>query len=101
MDSNSKLASLGELLKTGAYYVSNMGAAEIFRDLVLCLIDFKKRGITYYDIVETVDSCGTDSIEVITRSGSESEGFGRCLVRGCNCKEFEGRGETCRNCGHA
>lgn len=31
----------------------------------------------------------------------EREGFGRCLKSGCNCKEFEGRGETCRNCGHA
>lgn len=29
----------------------------------------------------------------------ESEGFGRCSK--CNCKAFEGRGETCRNCGHA
>ena len=28
----------------------------------------------------------------------ESEGFGRCSK--CNCKAFEGRGETCRNCGH-
>lgn len=31
----------------------------------------------------------------------ESEGFGRCLKSGCHCKDFEGRGETCRNCGHA
>ena len=31
----------------------------------------------------------------------EAEGFGRCLVSGCYCKEFEGRGQTCRNCGHA
>lgn len=31
----------------------------------------------------------------------ESEGFGRCLKSGCHCKEFEGRGQTCRNCGHA
>lgn len=31
----------------------------------------------------------------------EREGFGRCLKSGCHCKDFEGRGETCRNCGHA
>lgn len=39
----------------------------------------------------------------VTPSGTESqsEGFGRCLERGCYCKEFKGRGQTCRNCGHA
>lgn len=31
----------------------------------------------------------------------ESDGFRRCSKSGCYCKEFEGRGETCRNCGHA
>lgn len=36
-------------------------------------------------------------------SGTEvqSGGFGRCLESGCYCKEFKGRGQTCRNCGHA
>lgn len=48
------------------------------------------------------DSC--DAVEVcndsiVTRGGTSSEGFGRCSK--CNCKEFEGRGQTCRNCGHA
>lgn len=38
-------------------------------------------------------------VECETHVGSE--GFGRCLKSGCNCKAFEGRGETCRNCGHA
>lgn len=37
----------------------------------------------------------------VTRGETESEGFGRCLQSGCYCKGFEGRGETCRNCGHA
>lgn len=32
---------------------------------------------------------------------AEAEGFGRCSVSGCHCKEFEGRGQTCKNCGHA
>ena len=45
-----------------------------------------------------VDSVVTDSNEV---ARGETEGFGRCLVSGCYCKEFEGRGQTCRNCGHA
>lgn len=31
----------------------------------------------------------------------ESEGFGRCLIRGCHCNDFKGRGQTCGNCGHA
>lgn len=46
----------------------------------------------------------TECIEndsIVTRGGTASEGFGRCLQSGCNCKEFEGRGQTCRNCGHA
>lgn len=36
-------------------------------------------------------------------SGTEiqAEGFGRCLERGCYCKAFKGRGQTCQNCGHA
>lgn len=44
--------------------------------------------------VETTDT-------IVTRGGSESEGFGRCLESGCYCKEFKGRGQTCQNCGHA
>lgn len=28
-----------------------------------------------------------------------AQGFGRCSK--CSCKSFEGRGQTCRNCGHA
>lgn len=50
------------------------------------------------------DSCDVEEVcndSIVTRGGTPSEGFGRCLVRGCNCKEFEGRGQTCRNCGHA
>lgn len=58
-------------------------------------------------ITETVSQAESDSIDeyevcndsIITRGGTASEGFGRCSK--CNCKEFEGRGQTCRNCGHA
>lgn len=56
-------------------------------------------------IIETVSQVEPDSIDevcndsIITRGGTASEGFGRCSK--CNCKEFEGRGQTCRNCGHA
>lgn len=48
------------------------------------------------------DSCDEDGVcndSIVTRGGTASEGFGRCSK--CNCKEFEGRGQTCRNCGHA
>lgn len=45
------------------------------------------------------ETCVTAGPEIDTHV--ESEGFGRCLKSGCHCKEFEGRGETCRNCGHA
>lgn len=48
---------------------------------------------------DVVEPCDSDSVEMVTRSGSESEGFGRCSK--CNCKAFEGRGQTCGNCGHA
>lgn len=41
----------------------------------------------------------SDTTEAVTRGGSSSEGFGRCSK--CSCKEFEGRGDVCRNCGHA
>lgn len=27
-------------------------------------------------------------------------GMGRCLADNCNCKVFEGRYDTCTNCGH-
>lgn len=55
-------------------------------------------------INETI-ACENDTTErsendsIVTRGGSASEGFGRCSK--CNCKAFEGRGQTCRNCGHA
>ena len=48
-----------------------------------------------------VDAEEADTTESVTRGGTESEGFGRCLESGCYCKEFKGRGQTCRNCGHA
>lgn len=58
--------------------------------------------------VEDVTNVVTDSVtfsseERLTRGEgeTESEGFGRCLERGCYCKEFKGRGQTCQNCGHA
>lgn len=45
------------------------------------------------------DNLDVDTFDATARSGSESEGFGRCSR--CNCKAFEGRGQTCGNCGHA
>lgn len=51
--------------------------------------------------VELVDTATIDTVNAGTRGGTESEGFGRCLESGCYCKEFKGRGQTCRNCGHA
>ncbi|UXE62542.1 MAG: hypothetical protein KA717_07215 [Woronichinia naegeliana WA131] len=27
-------------------------------------------------------------------------GYGACSSSGCNCKSYEGRGDTCENCGH-
>ena len=50
---------------------------------------------------EVVDAEEADTTEAVTRGGTENEGFGRCLESGCYCKEFKGRGQTCRNCGHA
>jgi hypothetical protein len=47
------------------------------------------------------DTISVDTTVAETRGNADSEGFGRCLVSGCYCKEFEGRGQTCRNCGHA
>ena len=53
------------------------------------------------ETVEMTDTAMIDTTATVTRGGADSEGFGRCLVSGCYCKEFEGRGQTCRNCGHA
>lgn len=50
-------------------------------------------------VAETTDVLNNN--EVVVHCGSDSEGFGRCAESGCYCKEFKGRGETCRNCGHA
>ena len=52
------------------------------------------------EAAEAADTAVVDT-SVVTRGGTESEGFGRCGESGCYCKEFKGRGETCRNCGHA
>ena len=46
---------------------------------------------------EVVESC--DTTEAVTRGATASEGFGRCSK--CACKKFEGRGDVCKNCGHA
>lgn len=43
----------------------------------------------------------SSNVEAVTRGETSGEGFGRCLASGCHCKSFEGRGQTCRNCGHA
>lgn len=53
------------------------------------------------EVEEVIDEPEADTSAVVTRGGSESGGFGRCLQSGCYCKAFEGRGQTCRNCGHA
>ena len=50
---------------------------------------------------EVAGTSVTDTSAVVTRGGTESEGFGRCAESGCYCKEFKGRGQTCQNCGHA
>lgn len=62
--------------------------------------------MTVTETVPEADTTASDTISVdttvaVTRGNADSEGFGRCLVSGCYCKEFEGRGQTCRNCGHA
>jgi len=62
----------------------------------------KEVEVTERAIIVENDSCNAECVEndsIVTRGGTASEGFGRCSK--CNCKEFEGRGQTCRNCGHA
>lgn len=41
----------------------------------------------------------TDTSSAVTRGGATTEGFRRCSK--CACREFEGRGHVCKNCGHA
>lgn len=56
---------------------------------------------TAIEVVAEHEAADADTTEVVTRGGTESEGFGRCAESGCYCKEFKGRGQTCQNCGHA
>ena len=53
------------------------------------------------EAVTEPESEDVDAARVETRGESDSEGFGRCSASGCSCKAFEGRGDTCKNCGHA
>ncbi len=46
---------------------------------------------------DVIEPC--DTTEAVTRGSASSEGFGRCSK--CACKKFEGRGDVCKNCGHA
>lgn len=55
---------------------------------------------TVVEVEEVIDTVEVDTNDVV-RGDAEGQGFGRCSVSGCYCKEFEGRGQTCRNCGHA
>lgn len=47
----------------------------------------------------TSHDCTTPTISAPCETHVHAQGFGRCNK--CYCKHFEGRGETCRNCGHA
>lgn len=63
-----------------------------------------EKDLTATEVVEEQEAADVeeaDTTEAVTRGGTESEGFGRCAESGCYCKEFKGRGQTCRNCGHA
>lgn len=65
-------------------------------------IQTSEEEVTEQTIVVEDDSGDADEVcndSILTRGGGDSEGFGRCSK--CNCKEFEGRSQTCRNCGHA
>lgn len=53
------------------------------------------------DPVGEVSGVTFSASEEPVKVDAEAEGFGRCSVSGCHCKEFEGRGQTCKNCGHA
>lgn len=57
-------------------------------------------------VVSVISLCSFTLHDDTTPTPSESctthihsQGFGRCSK--CYCKSFEGRGDTCRNCGHA
>lgn len=41
----------------------------------------------------------TNKLSEEVSSHVHAQGFGRCSK--CYCKSFEGRAQTCRNCGHA
>ena len=66
--------------------------------------DFSCSRVTFpsfvvYAVAE--EEVGKAATETRGEVDSNKEGFGRCSASGCYCKAFEGRGQTCRNCGHA
>jgi len=76
--------------------------------MTIMVFGFMACGNTKTPVVEvdsndsiSIDTTDVDTSAVVTRGSTTSEGFGRCLESGCYCKEFKGRGQTCRNCGHA
>lgn len=69
-------------------------------------VDSTSNGVMKDSITEKSASTRGDDVVFgaeANPSGTDvkGEGFGRCLESGCYCKEFKGRGQTCRNCGHA
>lgn len=58
-----------------------------------------KDGMNETEKEEQIDTTAADTADEVVRG--DAEGFGRCLESGCYCKAFKGRGQTCRNCGHA
>lgn len=62
-------------------------------------VEEETREVVSQDDTDSYDADKVRNDSIVTRGGTASEGFGRCSK--CNCKAFEGRGQTCRNCGHA
>jgi len=64
------------------------------------VVENKQESSQQQDVVAEEED-GKNATETRGEADSHKEGFGRCLASGCYCKAFEGRGQTCRNCGHA
>lgn len=82
-------SSCGNSAKTS---VDSAAEAETTAEVEMTKNVSEEKGDSTYSIQASSDS-------IVTRGAASVDGFGRCSK--CNCKEFEGRAQTCRNCGHA
>ena len=42
----------------------------------------------------------SQTTQAVNHEDKAEQGYGACSYSGCNCKGYQGSGDTCGNCGH-